>query len=78
MIALKSPPTAGSLKLGETLKQCESFACAQATIVKLATFRTLGLVQLRGFALDDVRAYAWRQPMGRVDDNRPGGPLRAN
>jgi len=69
---------AGSLKLGETLQQCESFACAQATIVKLATFRTLGLMQLRGFALDDVRVYAWRQPMGGMDDNRPGAPLRAN
>jgi hypothetical protein len=68
---------AGSLKLGETLQQCESFGCAQATIVKLATFRTLGLVQLRGFALDNVHAYAWRQPMGRVDDDRPVGPLRA-
>jgi hypothetical protein len=67
---------ARSLKLGEKLQQCESFACAQATIVKLATFRTLGLVQLRGFALDDVHAYAWRQPMGRVDDDRPVGPLR--
>jgi hypothetical protein len=69
---------AGSLKLGDTLQQCESFACAQATIVRLATFRTLGLVQLRGFALDDVHAYAWRQPMGRLFENRPGGALGAN
>ena len=50
----------GSLKLGETLAQCEGFACARATIVKLATFRTLGLAQLHGFAMHDVRAYGWR------------------
>ena len=54
----------GSLKLGETLALCEGFACARATIVRLATFRTLGLAQLHGLAMHDVRAYSWRQPTG--------------
>jgi hypothetical protein len=68
---------AGSLRLGETLQQCEGFACARATIVKLATFRTLGLVQLRGFVIDDVHAYGWRQPTGRSNGGGPGEPPRA-
>ena len=67
---------ADSLKLGETLQQCEGFVCAQATIVKLATFRTLGLVQLRGFVVDDVHAYGWRQPTGQRNRDGPGEPLR--
>jgi hypothetical protein len=67
----------GSLKLGETLAQCDGFACARATIVKLATFRTLGLAQLRGFAMHDVHAYGRRQATGRGNGDRPGGALRA-
>jgi hypothetical protein len=67
----------GSLKLGETLAQCEGFACARATIVKLASFRTLGLAQLHGFAMHDVRAYGWRQSTGRGNGDWPGQALRA-
>src|SRR5271167_2475532 len=67
---------AGSLKLGETLAQCEGFACARATIVKLATFRTLGLAQLHGFTMHDVRAYGWRQSTGRGNGDWPGEALR--
>jgi hypothetical protein len=63
---------AGSLKLGETLEQCDGFACARATIVKLATFRTLGLAQLHGFAMHDVRAYGCRQSAGRGNGDWPG------
>jgi hypothetical protein len=66
----------GSLKFGETFVQCEGIACARATIVKLATFRTLGLAQLRGFTMHDVRAYGWRQPTGRGNDDWPGKALR--
>jgi hypothetical protein len=66
-----------SLELGETLAQCEGFACARATIVKLATFRTLGLAQLHGFAMHDVRAYGWRQSTGPGNDDRPGEAQRA-
>lgn len=66
-----------SLKLGETLAQCEGFACARATIVKLATFRTLGLAQLQGFAMHDVRAYGWRPPTGRGNGGWPGEAPRA-
>jgi hypothetical protein len=54
---------AGDLKLGETLQQCEEFACARATIVELATARSLGLAKLRGFAVDDLHAYGWRPPI---------------
>jgi hypothetical protein len=67
---------AGSLKLGETLAQCEGFACARATVVKLATFRTLGLARLHGFAMHDVRAYGWRQSTGRGNGDWPGEALR--
>jgi hypothetical protein len=67
----------GSLKLGETLAQCDGFACARATIVKLATSRTLGLAQLHGFAMHDARAYGWRQFRGRVNGNWPGGAPQA-
>jgi hypothetical protein len=68
---------AGSLKLGETLAQCEGLACARATIVKLATFRTLGLAQLHGFAMHDVRAYGRRQSAGRANGDWSGEALRA-
>jgi len=67
----------GSLRLGATLAQCDGFACARATIVKLATFRTLGLAQLHGFAMHDVRAYGWRQSTGRGNGDWPGEALRA-
>ena len=67
----------GSLKFGETLVQCEGFACARATIVKLATFRTLGLAQLHGFAMHDVRAYGWRQSTIGGNGDWPGEALRA-
>jgi hypothetical protein len=67
----------GSLKLGETLAQCEGFACARATIVKLATFRTLGLAQLHGLAMHDVRAYGWRQSTNWRNGDWRGGVLRA-
>lgn len=67
----------GSLKFGETFAQCEGFACARATILKLATSRTLGLAQLHGFAMHDVRAYGWRQPTGQGNGDWPGEALRA-
>jgi len=67
----------GSLKLGERFVQCEGFACARATIVKVASFRTLGLTQLRGFAMHDVRAYGWRQSTDRGNNDWPGEALRA-
>jgi hypothetical protein len=68
---------AGTLKLGETLQQCEKFTCARATIVRLATYRTLGIAKLGGFAMHDVRAYGWRQPTARSNGGWPGEPLRA-
>jgi hypothetical protein len=62
---IASAEDAGDLKLGETLQQCEEIACARATIVELATARSLGLAKLRGFAVDGLHAYGWRQPILR-------------
>ena len=67
---IASAADAGDLKLGETLQQCEEFACARATIVELASARSLGLAKLRGFAVDDLHAYGWRQPLLRSQRNR--------
>ena len=69
---IASAADAGDLKLGETLQQCEEFACARATIVELASARTLGLAKLRGFAVDDLHAYGWRQPVLRSHAQSPG------
>jgi hypothetical protein len=55
---------AGALRLGESLRQCEEFACARATIVRLATDNTFGIAELHGFALDDLHAYGRHQPAG--------------
>lgn len=67
---------AGTLQLGETLQQCEGFACARARIVTLATNRTLGIAALRGFARHDVRAYGRRRPASRSNGNERGGNER--
>ena len=55
---------AGALRPGESLRQCEEFACARATIVSLATNNTFGIAELHGFALDDVHAYGRHQAAG--------------
>jgi len=46
---------AGALRLGESMRQCEEFASARATIVRLATDKTLGSLNAR-LALDDLPA----------------------
>jgi len=65
---------AGALQLGATVQLCEGFACARATIVKLATSNTLGLAELRGFAVHDVRAYGRRQPTAQAEGSWPREP----
>ncbi len=67
---------AGALQLGATVQLCERLACAHATIVKLATSKTLGLAELHGFAVHDVRAYGWRQPTAQAEGNWPREPGR--
>lgn len=65
-----------TLKLGDTTWECEKFACARATIIKLATDKTLGIAELHGFALDDVRAYGRHQPLAKSNGERPAEPLQ--
>lgn len=67
---------AGGLRLGESLRQCEEFACARATIVRLATDNTFGIAELHGFALDDLHAYGRHQSTDRANWDRSGEPSR--
>ncbi len=67
---------AGVLQLGDTLQVCQGFACARATVIKLATSKTLGLAELHGFALHDLRIFGWRRPAARAEDHRPPEPRR--
>jgi len=46
---------AGAPRLGESMRRCEGFASARATIVRLATDKTLGSLNAR-LALDDLPA----------------------
>lgn len=73
---IESAAGAGTLELGETLRQCEALACARATIVALATDRTLGIAALHGFAWHDVRAYGRRRPASRSSGDRRDGDGR--
>ncbi len=73
---IDSTAGAGRLRLGESLRECGEFACARATIVRLATDNTLGIAELHGFALDDLHAYARHQLPNRANWDRPGEPSR--
>jgi hypothetical protein len=64
----------GALQIAYTLQVCEGFACARATVTKLATSKSLGLVELHGFAAHDVRVYGWHPPADRAEANRPPEP----
>lgn len=71
----------GTLRPGQTLRECERPACARATIVTLASDRTLGVAALRGFIRHDVRAFGRRRPASRSngdgqDSDGPGKSLR--
>ena len=67
---------AGALQLGETLQVCRGLACARATVVRLATSKTLGLAELHGFTVHDLRIFGWRRPIARAEDQRPPEPGR--
>ena len=71
---VEAAASAGALRLDDTVHVCEGLACDQATVIKLATSKTLGLMEFHGFALHDVRIYGWRQPTARAEGNRPRGP----
>lgn len=50
---------AGGIKIGARFEQCEGIACARATILRVATGRTLGVARLSGFAAHDESVYGW-------------------
>ncbi len=58
------------LRLGETVRQCEEFACVSATVIKPATDKTLGIAELHGFALTEMHAYGWRQAPNQSSEVR--------
>jgi len=68
---------AGALQIGDTLQVCEGLACARATVTKLATSKTLGLAELHGFAVHDLRIFGWRQPTSLTEHHRPFEPRQA-
>jgi hypothetical protein len=70
---VEAAASARALQLDDTVFVCEGFACARATVIKLATPKTLGLLEFHGFALHDVRSYGWRQPAVRAEGDRPRG-----
>lgn len=64
------------LKLGDTTWECEKFACARATIIKLATNKTLGIAELHGFAFDDLRAFGRHQPLAKSNGEQLAEPFQ--
>jgi len=70
---LEAAASARALQLDDTVLVCEGFACARATVIKLATPKALGLMEFHGFALHDVRIYGWHQPASRADGDRRRG-----
>jgi hypothetical protein len=67
--ALTTAHRRGRLMVGQVLDECERSACARATVIKLATPGTLGIVKLSGFTLHENTIYHWRNMAGQSESH---------